>query len=79
MSNINSFTFPLGAIVSIITNSGIVYVGTLLEVRHCNDSNEPGLQFLFLQLTIAVEPYVVGELVAININEITSIGPIIIS
>jgi hypothetical protein len=29
MSNIDSLTFPLGAIVSVITNSGVVYVGTL--------------------------------------------------
>lgn len=48
-------------------------------MRHCNDTNGPRLQFLLIQLTIAVGPYVVGELIAININEISSIGSIIIS
>lgn len=47
-------------------------------MRHCNDTNGPGLQFLFIQLTSAVGPYVMGELIAINIYEISSIGSIII-
>jgi hypothetical protein len=45
-------------------------------MRHCNGSNGPGLQFLFIQLTIAVGPYVVGKLIAININEISQLVPL---
>ena len=55
-------------------------MGTLLEVRHSHiDNNGIGVQFLYIQLTTAVGPYVVGEIIAININEITSIGPVVAS
>ncbi len=38
-------------------------------MRHCDGAIGPGLQFLFIQLTIAVGPYAVGEMIAINIME----------
>lgn len=76
MPNIHSLAFPSGGIVSVVTASGDVFVGTVLGIRHHDDSNELGVQFLFIQLSTAVEQYSRGDVVALNLTLIVSIGPI---
>ncbi|SFM41956.1 hypothetical protein [Pelosinus propionicus] len=76
MSNYNLFKFTPGTILTVVTNSGAVYVGAFISVRHCTDSDETEARFIILQLTSAVSPYVIGDVIAITINEITSIGPL---
>jgi hypothetical protein len=76
MSFEHSFVFPLGVTISVVTDSGAVFVGTLLGIRHHDDAAERGVQYLFIQLTSAVGPYSVGEVVALNETLVVSVGPV---
>jgi hypothetical protein len=75
MSYEHSFVFPLGVTISVVTVTGAVFVGTLLGIRH-NDDNTVGVHYFFIQLTIAVGPYAVGEVVALNESLVVAIGPV---
>ncbi len=68
--------FSYGRIVSVITNSGEIFVGTFLGIRYPDDCNQQGIPFFYIQLTTAVGPYAVGEIVALNLTLVTSIGPV---
>lgn len=63
-------------IVSITTDSGLVFVGTCLGTRHQDDSNTSGISYIYIQLTTAVGPYTIGEIVALNPALVISIGPV---
>jgi hypothetical protein len=68
--------FPTGQIVSVIINSGNVFVGTFLGFRHHDDDDVQEIQYFFIQLTTAVGPYVIGEIIALNSALVESIGPV---
>lgn len=69
------FQFAPGATVYVLTDSGAEFVGHILGLRHQDDAR-PEVQFLFLRLTSASSPYSVGDVVAINVTLIISIGPL---
>jgi len=75
MSHGQSYALPFGQTATIVVESGTVFTGTLLGIRHHNESSQR-IQLLFIRLTIAVGPYTVGEVVALNVAQIESIGPI---
>lgn len=73
--------FP-GVTVSIIADTGIVFIGQVRgwrDERHhdCEIVNENNAEFILLQLTAAAGVYTVGEIVAIKLDSIISIGPVI--
>jgi len=78
MAHDQAFAFPFGQAVTAVTQSGNVFAGTLLGIRHHNESSQR-IQLLFIRLTTAVGPYTIGEVVALNTAQIESIGPIAIT
>lgn len=66
-----------GGIVYITTDSGAVFEGQFLGMRHhCDDLNVQGIPYFYIKLTAAVDPYSIGDVVALNSTLVVSIGPV---
>ncbi|MBP2652785.1 MAG: hypothetical protein H6Q73_354 [Firmicutes bacterium] len=81
MTNSRQLVFPQGATVSVLTSTGIVFVGQVIRDTAQRNHEEPLDPFFAIQLTTAVTIdstvyYTVGEIVALNINSIEAIGPV---
>ncbi|HMM22652.1 MAG TPA: hypothetical protein PKA10_18185 [Selenomonadales bacterium] len=76
MDQLPSSRSYIGTTVTILTASGVSFTGLFLGIRHHDDDCFQGGQFVFLRLTVASPPYVIGEVIAINLAQIVSIGPI---
>lgn len=67
-----------GTCVTVVTNTEEVFVGKVVDLRHCHEAERFEVPFLLIRLTHASGPYAAGEIVALNVLLIISIGPIIL-
>jgi hypothetical protein len=73
----NVFSFSSGGIVYVTTTSGAVYEGQFLGLRHHDDDHSlQEIQYLYIKLTAATDPYSIGVTIALNSTLIESIGPV---